>query len=140
MAINYLAVGVCTVVAVVLGGIWYSPKVFGDKWAAHVGQADQKPTPEQRRRAMILFTIGMFLMAFVLAHNILAFSPTDAHGAPTGWRLGLYAGIAHWAGFVIPVQLGVTGFELKKWGYLGIGAGFQLVNLSVMGIILAEWT
>lgn len=137
--IDYVAVLVCGFMGIVLGGIWYSPKIFGDRWAAHVGQAGQKPTPAQMRRAMLLFGLGMLLMAFVLAHNLAAFAPADAHGAGPGWRTGLYAGVAHWLGFILPVQMGITGFELKRFGYLGITAGFQLVNLSLMGMVLAVW-
>ena len=139
--INYLAVVVAAVWAVVFGGLWYSPKLFGDRWAAHVGQTDKKPEPAQMRRAMAMFIVGMFLISFVLAYVIAARTPATwiEGGAQSNWRSGLIGGFFTWLGFVLPIQLGVTGFELKRWGYLGINASFQLINLLVMGVILASW-
>ena len=37
MDVNWLAVGVGTVIAFMLGAAWYSPKMFGKKWAEGVG-------------------------------------------------------------------------------------------------------
>ena len=35
--VNYLAVVVAAVVALVIGFIWYSPPVFGNRWMAYLG-------------------------------------------------------------------------------------------------------
>ncbi|TME70083.1 MAG: DUF1761 family protein, partial [Chloroflexi bacterium] len=34
--VNYLAVVVAAVVALVIGFIWYSPRVFGNRWMAYL--------------------------------------------------------------------------------------------------------
>jgi hypothetical protein len=35
--VNYLAVVVAEVVALVIGFVWYSPRVFGNRWMAYLG-------------------------------------------------------------------------------------------------------
>lgn len=44
-----------------------------------------------------------------------------------------------WLGFVVPVMAGDTLFAKKPMGLLWIGAGYYLVQLLVMGAILAVW-
>lgn len=72
--VNWLAVGVSTFVAFMVCWVWYSPKVFGDKWAAAVGitfDLDMKP-PLAPMLAQLIFT---FLLAWIVgvtaAHDAL---------------------------------------------------------------------
>ncbi len=141
IVLNWPAICVAAFWGFALGGFWYSPKAFGDRWAAHVGLQGKEPEPAALRRAMIMFVIAMFLMAVVLAHNIAAWTPATwvAGEEQSNWQYGLMAGFWTWLGFVLPIQLGVTGFELKKWGYLGINTSYYLLNLLGMGVIIASW-
>ena len=60
--VNWLAVGVSTIISFILSGLWYSPKMFGTKWAKGVGvnvDADAKqPMP-----ALVTQFIGTLLFA-----------------------------------------------------------------------------
>ena len=64
--VNWLAVGVGTIISFILSGLWYSPKMFGTKWAKGVGvnvDADAKqPMP-----ALVTQFIGTLLFAWVVA-------------------------------------------------------------------------
>ncbi len=65
MDVNWLAVIVGAVVAFALGWLWYSPKLFGTKWAAGVGLSiDDGSGPPVA--AMILQAIGTLLLAWVV--------------------------------------------------------------------------
>ena len=65
MNVNWLAVLVGAVVAFALGWLWYSPKLFGTKWAAGVGLSmDDSSGPPAA--AMIVQAIGTFLLAWVV--------------------------------------------------------------------------
>ena len=73
--VNWIAVIVGAVVAFFLGWIWYSPKVFGRKWAEGVGidldtECDKMPVA-----AMVTQAIATLLLAWVVgvtaAHNAL---------------------------------------------------------------------
>jgi hypothetical protein len=58
-------VGVGTVLAFVLGAAWYSPKMFGSKWAEGVGlkmDADAKPPVA----AMLSQLVATFLLAWLI--------------------------------------------------------------------------
>ena len=72
--VNWFAVIVSWVLAFLLGWIWYSPTLFGTKWADGVGvdlgSADKMPAA-----AMISQAVGLFLFAWLVgvmaAHNAL---------------------------------------------------------------------
>lgn len=63
--VNWLAVGVGTIVAFLVGWAWYSPMLFGKKWAegSHVelDNIDKMPV-----MAMISQLIALFLLAMVV--------------------------------------------------------------------------
>jgi hypothetical protein len=73
--VNWLAVVVGFVLSFALGWLWYSPKLFGAKWAEGVGvkPGDAKSMP---MAPMILQAIGTFLLAWLVgvtaAGNALA--------------------------------------------------------------------
>jgi len=61
--VNWLAVITGAVGAFALGGLWYSNKLFGEKWAqgSHIKPVDGHPV-----FALIVQGIGTFLMAWVI--------------------------------------------------------------------------
>jgi hypothetical protein len=62
--VNWLAVAVGAVLAYALGYMWYSPKLFGKKWAEGVGL---KSAPENLPvAAMTAQAAGTFLLAWVV--------------------------------------------------------------------------
>ena len=63
--VNWLAVTVGAVAAFLLGWLWYSPKLFGVKWAEGVGVSiDDSSGPSGF--AMAAQAIGTFLLAWVV--------------------------------------------------------------------------
>ena len=77
MSVNWIAVIVSAVIAFLLGWIWYSPKVFGAKWAKGVGISldDASCSVADQIPPMITQAIGTFLLAWVVGitafHNAL---------------------------------------------------------------------
>ncbi len=67
--VNWLAVVVGAVAAFLLGWLWYSPKLFGVKWAQGVGvsldKADGPPAA-----ALLVQGLGTFLLAWVVGVTI----------------------------------------------------------------------
>ncbi len=72
--INWIAVILGAVVAFVLGWIWYSPKVFGTKWAEGVGVSLGESTGIPVA-AMLTQAIATFFLSWVVgitaANNVL---------------------------------------------------------------------
>jgi hypothetical protein len=73
--VNWLAVGVGTVLSFLLGWVWYSPMLFVKKWLEGI---NVKPNPNAKMPvpAMIVQLIATFLLAWLVgigaAHNALA--------------------------------------------------------------------
>lgn len=65
MSVNWLAVGVGAVLSFALGSLWFSPMMFGEKWAAGVG-VDIDNKKEMPIAAMTLQLIGTCLLAWVI--------------------------------------------------------------------------
>jgi len=63
--VNWLAVIVGFVVSFVLGWLWYSPRLFGKKWAegigVELGSAEQMPVA-----AMVTQALGTFLLSWIV--------------------------------------------------------------------------
>lgn len=51
----------------------------------------------------------------------------------------MQAGFWAWLGFVATIMLGMTLWEGKPFRLYLLNAGYQLLNLLVMGAILAAW-
>lgn len=68
--VNWIAVGVGTIVSFLVGWAWYSPKMFGVKWAqgsrVDLGKADQMPA-----FAMVSQLVALFLLATVIGLTAL---------------------------------------------------------------------
>lgn len=139
--INYLAVLVSGIAAMVVGYLWFGP-LFGKKWMRSNGM-DQW-SDEKRREAMksmnsaylVTFVLAL-VQAWVLAGVIWFMSNAGSVDITTA--SGLKAGFMMWLGFVLPVKYGDKAWSSKKFETIVIELGNSLVTLLVMGIILALW-
>tara|TARA_B100000959_G_scaffold90987_1_gene96749 strand:+ start:5841 stop:6287 length:447 start_codon:yes stop_codon:yes gene_type:complete len=74
IGVNWLAVGVSTILCFMLGGLWYSPRLFGTKWAEGVG-VPTGPGTKQPIAALLMQFVATLLLAWIMsvAHNIGAY-------------------------------------------------------------------
>jgi hypothetical protein len=139
IAVNLLAVVVSVAVSFVVGAIWYGP-LFGKTWASSMGYPSQ-PSTNEIVRGSLFNIIGLFLMAYVLAHIVEVWTPSTwgrgENQSPAVY--GFYAGFFMWLGFVMPLLLNSVGFERKSWTAFAIQLGYQFVSLQIMGMILSYW-
>ena len=63
--VNWIAVGIGTVVSFLLGWLWYSPKLFGRKWAAGVG-VDIDSTEGMSPTPLVVQLAGNLALAWVI--------------------------------------------------------------------------
>jgi uncharacterized membrane protein YpjA len=128
--INWLAVVVCVVIAMISGFIWYHPKLFYPAWKAGIGRPAEMANPNP---LIYLFTL---IAAFVQAASVallinLMGTTTAASGALAGFML--------WLGCVAPTHLVnklFTGQALKVWA---IESGNHLPNVLRFGAIMGAW-
>ncbi len=132
--LNWLAVIVATVAYFALGGLWYAERVFGKAWMRSMDwqpPADYKPSP-----AVYLVPALTCLISTVVTGMIAAATETDT--LAEGIVLGLAVGVGYAGAAVM-----VTGFfDPKKPQPVTnalISAGYHVVGLLIVGIILALW-
>jgi hypothetical protein len=141
IAVNYLAVIVCVLVAMPVGFLWFGP-LFGKAWAKHMGMGNmQPPGGGAMVKSMVIYALGSLLIAFVLAHSIAVWRPStwNAGADQAAWVYGLNGAVWTWLGFFLPLQMGRVAWEQKRWPLVGINASFDLTRLLIFGMILAYW-
>ena len=135
--INYWAVLVSAVAAVVVGALWYGP-VFGKFWMSLVGLTTEsmKSMKMSPFAAMAGGFLGALFTAFVLAHHLVF---ANAFLGTTGAESGLMSAFWVWLGFYVPVTAGSLLWEGKSWKLFALNAAYYLVTLAISGVILALW-
>lgn len=128
--VNIWAVLLCTLINVVMGMFWYSPKVLGTVWAKEHGfEQDQlKPSIIQYVAAVIT----AFILVYILNMIIHAFNIT---GLSNGIALGFFL----WLGFIATTHYSGVIWAKKPFVVFFIDAGFYLFNLLIISSIMTLW-
>ena len=125
--INFLAIAIGTLTSLILGLLWYSPKVFGRTWRKHSGLSEE----EIKTGTLMKFGPAIaltFLMGVVLA----AFLPTHLE-----WDQGAFAGMILGAG-VGGTSLGVHYlFEKRSFNLFLIDAGYIVLSMTIFGAVIS---
>jgi hypothetical protein len=127
---NVLAVLAAAVATFVLGGLWYSPALFGKAWQREAGVTD-----EQMRTSNKAMIFGLaFVLSLVAA---LVFAMFLGPRPPV--NLGLGAGFA--AGLCwVAASFGINYlFEQRSFKLWLINAGYHTLQFTIIGLILALW-
>ncbi len=64
--VSWIAVITGAVVSFIIGGLWYSPKVFGTKWAEGSGLKDWGNS-DVPKAAMVMNFVGLFLLSWFVS-------------------------------------------------------------------------
>lgn len=131
MTFNYPAILVATVSAFLLGGLWYSPVLFGRVWMREMGFTDESLKAQGDTGRIMGVS---FILELVMAFNLAAFL-----GPKASLAFGAFAGAAAGFGWVA-LSFGVTYlFERKSLRLFFVNAGYHGVTLTIMGAILGAW-
>jgi hypothetical protein len=129
-SINWLAVIVCVVIAMISGFLWYHPRVFFRAWWSGIGKSGQVGGPNPIIYVFTILAAIVQAVSLALLLNTMG-STTAASGALAGFML--------WLGFVAPTNLVnklFAGHGFKVWA---IEAGNHLLNFLLFGAILGAW-
>lgn len=128
--VNVWAVIVCTIINVILGMVWYSPKVLGTLWAKENGfdLGQLKPSFWHYIGAIIV----AFILCFVLDMMIRTFGVV---GVGNGIALGFFI----WLGFIATTHFSGVIWAGKPFIVYFIDAGFMLLNLIIISAIMVAW-
>jgi hypothetical protein len=112
---------------IVMGLIWFHPRLFGNEWSKLTGK-ELKP----ESKWIIPGLIGHLLMVFVLA---ILIKLTHSDSGLSGLLIGLLALI----GFVVPIEVGELVWEKIPFKLFLLRVGNQFIGIPVSGFILGAW-
>ncbi|RWO58320.1 DUF1761 domain-containing protein [Mesorhizobium sp.] len=126
--INLWGIGTAVLAAWVVAGLWYSPLLFIRPWAEMSG-VDGVKFAAGLRRAIAVDLASFAVMAFILDQVL------HAWGALTIVSTVLCTFLL-WLGFVAVTLLHSVTYEHRPLRYYAINAGYRLVSMVAMGVIL----
>jgi len=127
---NIWAVLVAAVSGFVLGGLWYSPALFGKAWQRESGVTD-----EQMKNANMGLIFGLTFVLCVVASFVFAMFLGPRPPMALGLGAGFAAGLC-WVG----ASFGINYlFERRSLKLFLINAGYHTLQFTLIGLILALW-
>ena len=164
MNINFLAVLVAALVPMIIGFIWYNPKLLGTAWMKASGITEEKI---KTGNMAVIFGVS-FLLSFMLSfffqsmviHQMhfgsMLFGTTfqdpnteigamfktimDQYGtAYRTFKHGAFHGVLSGVFIVTPIIAINALFERKGFKYIAINCGYWIITLMIMGGILCGW-
>lgn len=129
--INWLAVVAAALSTFLIGGLWYSPLLFGKPWMKTNGFTEE--TLKTGNPAIMFGVSGLF--SLIMAANLAAF--LNFEGITLSFAVG--AALASGLGFAT-MGLGIVAlFERRSAAYILINGGYLTVAFVVMGLIIGAW-
>lgn len=165
MQINFWIILVATLVPLVLGFIWYNPKVFGNSWLEAAGVTEEKMKGANMLVIFGVTTIFAFFIALIMqmlvihqihTYSLLSNQPDskdpnsesmtllkrfmELYG--TSYRTfkhGAFHGTIAGIMLATPI-IGINAlFERKGFKYIAINGGYWILCLALMGGILCAF-
>jgi len=133
--INYIAVILATLSSMIVGTIWYSPRVFGNYWmkAANVTPSGNSA---DAIRPIVVTVIVSFITAWVLAGA--AFIAFDFYGG-SFFVNTLLTSIVLWGGFTAARFITHDQFDGRPNGLTVLNVSHEFVTIVVMALIIGVW-
>ncbi len=159
MEINFLALLVAAFSTLVIGFIWYNPKVFGSIWMRESGLSEEQLKGTNMAKTFIMSIIYAFFIAFTLqflvihqygAAGMVGGDVTNAGTSYTAFmeeygaayrtfKHGMLHGFLSGLFLALPI-IGTTAlFERRSWKYTLVTGGFWIVCFTLMGGIICAW-
>jgi len=133
--INYWAVLIATASSMVVGSIWYTPRVFGNYWmkAANVTPSGNA---SDAIRPIIVTVVVSFITAWVLAGA--TYIAWDFYG---GSFIGnaVVTAIILWAGFTAARFITHDAFDGRPTGLTVLNVAHEFVTILIMSLIIGVW-
>ena len=155
------AVIAASFVGLLIGLIWYNPKVFGTMWKKEIGMSpDYKPDGKTMAITFGLTWLMCFFLSVAMASMVihqmgvysllttthdqvqidLYQSIMDAyHSNFRSYRHGALHGAISAITVAMPILVVGALFERRSWKYIFITVGYWLVTMIIMGAIICHF-
>jgi hypothetical protein len=133
--INYLAVIAATLSTMIVGSIWYAPRVFGNYWMKAAGV-----TPSGRASDAVGPIIAAVLVSFVTAWVLAGAAYLSQYFYHGSFLLNslITAGVL-WAGFTAARFVTHDAFDQRPSGLTILNISHELVTVLIMALIIGVW-
>ena len=160
MEMNYLILLAAALLPMIIGFIWYNPKVFGNVWMKAVDM-----TEEKMKGANMVLVFGLsYLFSIILASALMGIvihqwgvfslvggNPEVLNSGTAAdfmaeygtnfrtFKHGLLHGVI--AGFTLALPILATNamFERKGFKYIAVNAGYWIVTMGLMGGVICQF-
>lgn len=126
-SVNLIAVLLCAVSSLVLGGIWYSPLLFAKAWQRAAGLSDEQAKSGNMAvifgGAFVLSLIAAYVFAMFLGRNF-GLGPAIGAGASAGL---CWVGASYGINYL---------FERRPLSLWAINVGYHTLQFTLFGLIL----
>lgn len=159
MEVNFLALFVAALSTLVVGFIWYNPKVFGTIWMNETGMTEEKAKGANMVKVFGLTILFTFFMAFILQMLVIhqfgalgliggypehakpsyAAFMADYGDAYRTFKHGMLHGFMTGLLFALPMVGVNSQFERRSWKYILVTGGYWVVCCTLMGGIICAW-
>jgi hypothetical protein len=125
--VNLVAVLVCGVASLLLGGLWYSPVLFGRIWQRSAGLSD-----EQAQSGNMAVIFGLTFLLSVIAAYVFGMFLGKSLPLAGAVGAGLAAGLC-W----VAASFGINYlFERRPLSLWLVNGGYHTVQFTAFGLIL----
>lgn len=162
---NFLVMLLAAFVPVLLGFVWYHPKIFGNAWAQAAEMTEEKMKGGKMGLIFFLSFVLSFFLAmavnFIVIHqshmfSTLANEPGMMEQTGEAWtyfqdfmttygdrfrtfKHGMFHGVLDGIMFATPILAINAMFERKSFKYVAVNAGYWILTLGVMGGIICQY-
>ncbi|MCB9261759.1 MAG: DUF1761 domain-containing protein [Flavobacteriales bacterium] len=145
-------------VPMVIGFIWYNPKVMGNAWMAESGMTKEKAEGANMPLVFGLSFVFACLLSFAMhsmtIHQMGVYSIFNGDKSQLDYidfmskysenfrtfKHGLFHGIIGGLVVALPILATNALFERKSFKYIAINAGYWMITLGIMGGIICQWS
>jgi len=131
--VNWISMVIATFIPMIVGFVYYNPKVFGNAWMKSLGI-----TEEDIKKQNMAKTYGIaIVMSFILAFFLLNFNNSPGQeGEFDTFKHGAFHGLFLTIVVAMPILMTNGLFELKNLKNIFINIGYWLITLVLMGGVL----
>lgn len=145
--INFFSLIVATLVPMIMGFVYYHPKVLGGIWMKANGFTLESIGTGPKPVLYLLALGASFLLAFFVWANVTGgggvdqlqvTDPKDGHSYVT-FGHGVVHGVIISLLVILPVFVTMTVFEKRSWSWTFVNWGYWAVTITLMAGILSAW-
>ncbi len=137
---NFIATGLAALIPMIVGFIYYHPKVMGGMWMDANGFKLETLKPPKPVLYLVSLVLSVLLSLFIQQNVTGPGQDTapDGHSYHT-FSHGLVHGMVLSIMVVIPIFGTMSIFEQKSMKWFGVNVGYWIVTVSLMAGLLSAW-